>query len=145
MPQEGASPPTTVCFPMQLKQCRSCGVEKPLSEFYVRNPDCKGCTLLKRKEDYRKNRDKYRSKELKKNYGITLEEYNLMFAEQDGCCAICGTHQCSTGKSLAVDHDHISGQIRGLLCANCNTALGKLNDDIETILRAADYLRLAQR
>ena len=127
-----------------MKQCRSCGVEKPLNEFYVRNPDCKQCVSKKRKDDYRKNPDKYKSKHLSFSYGITLDEYNVMFAEQEGCCAICGTHQCSTGKALAVDHDHLTKQVRGLLCANCNTALGKLNDNIDTILRAADYLRAAK-
>ena len=127
-----------------MKQCRSCGVEKPLVDFYVRQADCKVCQLSKRKETYHANRDKYRDKHLRQTYQITLDEYNQMFAEQEGCCAICGTHECSTGKSLAVDHDHKTGKVRGLLCANCNTAIGKLNDDEDTILRAADYLRLTK-
>jgi len=78
-----------------------------------------------------------------KLYGITLDDYNKMFAEQEGKCSICGTHVCSTGRALAVDHDHETGKVRGLLCANCNTALGKFNDDVELLKKAIDYLRRA--
>jgi hypothetical protein len=76
----------------------------------------------------------------KRKYGITLEDYNRMFEEQGGRCAICGTHQCATGRALAVDHDHKTGKVRGLLCQACNTAIGKLNDDPELIHKAADYV-----
>lgn len=127
-----------------MKQCRSCGVEKPFGEYYKRNPDCKPCASIKNRAHYAANKDLYRDKEFRKNYGISLHDYNSMFAEQEGCCAICGTHQCCSGRMLAVDHDHSTGQVRGLLCANCNTAIGKLKDDEETILRAADYIRAAK-
>ena len=123
------------------KQCRSCGLQKPLSQYYVRNPDCKDCTKVKRAADYKNNPDKYREKELKKNYGITLQDWNDMFEAQGGRCAICGTHQCNTGKAFAVDHCHLTGKVRGLLCANCNTGIGKLNDDPELLTKAAEYLR----
>src|ERR1043166_7904386 len=56
---------------------------------------------------------------LKTFYGMTLEQYDAILAEQSGVCAIC-TQKCSTGRRLAVDHDHIAKIIRGLLCANCN-------------------------
>ena len=76
----------------------------------------------------------------KRKYGITLDDYNRMFAEQEGRCAICKTHQCATGRVLAVDHDHVTGKVRGLLCQACNTAIGKLNDDPELIHKAAEYV-----
>jgi hypothetical protein len=124
-----------------MKQCSSCGGEKPLSEFYARSGACKPCVKEKKKAEYKKNPDKFREKELKKNYGITLQDWNNMFEAQEGQCAICKTHQCNTGKSFAVDHDHKTGKVRALLCANCNTGLGKFNDNIETLERAVQYLK----
>ena len=128
-----------------MKQCRSCGVEKPFGEYYPRNPDCKVCACIKRKQDYAANKDKYRDRLFRKNYGIGLDDYNAMFAEQEGCCAICGTHQCTSGRMLAVDHDHETKHVRGLLCANCNTALGKFHDNQDLLYRAADYLRFTAK
>ncbi len=81
---------------------------------------------------------------LKKKYGITLEDYQALFTKQNGCCAICGTTQSAWGK-LAVDHNHDSGEVRGLLCFNCNTSIGKLNDDPALLRRAAEYLEESSR
>lgn len=64
-----------------------------------------------------------------KKYGITLVDYNRMFAAQNGCCGICGRHQTEFKKSLAVDHNHTTGQIRGLLCISCNTGLTVVEDE----------------
>lgn len=72
-----------------------------------------------------------------KKWGLTPEEYDDMLAMQDGGCAACGqpeTHRNQWGViSLAVDHDHDSGHLRGLLCARCNRALGLLGDSTERI------------
>jgi len=68
-----------------------------------------------------------------------------MFAEQEGCCAICGKHQSEQKKRLEVDHCHETGHVRALLCTNCNTALGKFYDDPELLYRAADYLTITKR
>lgn len=94
----------------------------------------------KRRAYHKKNRDKRRVKNLKKRYGIGLHEYNLMFTEQKGKCACCGIHQNELTKKFAVDHDHDTGLIRGLLCNHCNLALGKLGDNIEGLMRALNYL-----
>lgn len=80
-----------------------------------------------------------RNKYLKRNYGITLEEYDEMFDEQNGVCAICGGIS-RDGKRLSVDHDHETGKVRELLCMNCNTALGMLQDNVQIVLAAAQYL-----
>ena len=83
---------------------------------------------------------------LKRNYGITLERYNELHDEQDGKCAICDgaetTIHSKTGQPmlLAVDHDHSTGEIRGLLCQRCNRGLGLLRDSPDLLRRAADYL-----
>lgn len=75
---------------------------------------------------------------MKKQYGITLDEYATLLASQGGACAICRRQE--TGKRLAVDHDHTTGVVRGLLCQKCNTALGLLGDDIHLIDAAWTYL-----
>ena len=74
-------------------------------------------------------------------YGITPEEYNELFEKQDGRCAICNTHQSELKRTLAVDHDHITDKVRGLLCDRCNVMLGMAGDDIRRLLDAVEYLR----
>jgi hypothetical protein len=78
-----------------------------------------------------------------KKYGLTPEQYDEMFAAQDGRCAACGqeeTHRNQFGVvRLAVDHDHDSGRVRGLLCARCNRALGLLGDDASRVAGLLAY------
>jgi len=95
---------------------------------------------VKHKAYREKNRDKKRGGELKRKFGIGLHEYNLILTEQKGKCACCGIHQNELTMNLAVDHDHDTGLIRGLLCGNCNTAIGKLGDNIEGLMKALNYL-----
>jgi len=128
-----------------MKECRKCGVDKDKSEYYKKHLDCKPCVLAQRRKHYAENKDLYREKELKKNYNLSLAEYEDMYEEQEGCCAICGTFVCSSGKLLSVDHDHTTGQVRGLLCLNCNTAIGKFNDNQDLLYRAADYIRATSK
>lgn len=86
----------------------------------------------------------YRAKDLLRDFGITAEEYGKLLADQSGVCAVCARPEIATRngklKHLAVDHDHLTGDIRGLLCADCNTGLGKFGDDPERLRRAARYL-----
>jgi len=81
---------------------------------------------------------------LRESFGISLEQYQKMHDEQDGKCKICcqPETQMRNGKvrALAVDHDHKTGKIRGLLCSDCNTGIGKLKDDPNVLRKAADYL-----
>jgi hypothetical protein len=95
----------------------------------------------------RKNGDRCR----RNSYGISADEYDMRFAEQGGVCAICrqpetqlGGRRGTTRLSLAVDHDHASGRVRGLLCRNCNRGLGYFNDSPDRLRAAAAYLE-AQR
>ncbi len=90
-----------------------------------------------------KHTEKYRlghkNTQLKQKYGIDINYYNLMFTQQNGCCAICKEHQTSVG-TLCVDHCHETDIIRGLLCNTCNSALGKFKDNIEILHNAINYL-----
>ena len=77
----------------------------------------------------------------KKRYGITPEQYTELFNKQEGKCAICGKHQTEFKKALCVDHNHITGKIRGLLCYKCNTGIGNLNDNIILLQNAINYIK----
>ena len=77
---------------------------------------------------------------LKKNYNITIETYEEIYRNQNGVCAICEKLNIS-GKRLAVDHNHSTGKIRGLLCNKCNTGLGNFNDNSEFLFKASEYLK----
>lgn len=96
--------------------------------------------------EYRKTSpDNVKHTALKKMYGIHLDEYDRMYAAQNGVCKICGRPETSVirGKliSLAVDHCHTTGKIRGLLCHHCNKALGGFKDDVTLLERAISYLK----
>lgn len=81
---------------------------------------------------------------LRIKYGLTPEAYDAILQVQNGVCAICGG--LNPGKtadhSLAVDHSHVSGKIRGLLCIKCNAGLGSFDDNIERMKKAIAYLEL---
>jgi len=93
------------------------------------------------KEYNQKYPNRQKNYDLIRYYGINLECYNKMFEEQSGCCAICGRHQSTITQSLGVDHNHKTGQIRELLCRNCNVALGCVNDDIEWLGSLIEYVK----
>ena len=71
---------------------------------------------------------------------MTYEEYETLLLEQNFCCAICGQHQSELTKALAVDHDHETGKVRGLLCSHCNVGLGHLGDKASNLKKAYEYL-----
>jgi len=99
--------------------------------------------------DYRaKNPQKLRNVSLKQNYGITLAKYQELVRNQSGLCAICKRppEPSRTGRkrtlsaNLWVDHDHVTGNIRGLLCSNCNLGIGYFRDAAGVLRDAAAYL-----
>lgn len=81
---------------------------------------------------------------LKKAYGITPDTYTEMFNHQEGYCLICQRHQLEFNYHLCVDHCHTTGKIRGLLCKDCNQALGLLKDDTDRLRKAIMYLEQYQ-
>jgi hypothetical protein len=78
---------------------------------------------------------------IKRNYGMTDDDYNSLLNAQDGRCAICKTHQSEFGRMLHIDHDHITGKVRGLLCFRCNSGLGFFRDNCTALLQAVSYLK----
>lgn len=116
--------------------CGKCGEE---GNFSGHNKICNSCRS-KRNNEIIDPADRRRYW-LKCKYGITPEQWDDMFEEQAGLCAICFTPEevCPKGR-LAVDHCHHTGKVRGLLCLTCNSAIGKLKDDPELVLQAYKYL-----
>lgn len=96
------------------------------------------------KEHRRVNRLDHADKHLQRKYGITIHDYGKMLIAQNGKCAICGSEDAGSrdgkNKAFAVDHDHKTGKLRGLLCEACNQGIGKLKDDPNILRKAADYL-----
>lgn len=154
-----------------MKKCSKCNIEKKLTEFGIqktgkqgRKSYCKECHNAEtrasdlanpekkkaRSKKYREeNKDKLKAyshgprkdASLKRNYGITLDDYSKMLDQQSNSCKICGIHQEELSQSLCVDHCHITGKVRGLLCSPCNRALGSLGDDVHGLQRALNYLK----
>lgn len=130
-----------------MKTCSICGVTKTASEFHRnrRNKDgrnnlCRPCAVAKAMAYYRANPDKKRDARLRHTYGISLDEYEAMWRRQCGLCAVC--ERPESEKRLAVDHDHVTGEVRGLLCQHCNH-LGKFRDAPTLLTTAATYLKSA--
>lgn len=92
---------------------------------------------------YRANRVQTVSRNLQRNYGISLADYDEMLEAQDGGCAICGKSPEANGRRLGVDHNHATGEVRGLLCSACNTGLGLFQDSPACLRRAISYLEFA--
>lgn len=81
-----------------------------------------------------------RKRILRINFQLTEEEYDQKLQKQSGCCAICKKHQDKLKLKLAVDHDHATGQVRSLLCGNCNRGLGFFKDNSDFLQEAINYL-----
>jgi len=92
------------------------------------------------KQYYQKNKEKAENRMLYKNYGITLEEYDIMLKEQNGNCYICEKSHKLFTKRLAVDHCHNTGKVRKLLCIGCNTSLGLLKEDVDRVKKLIKYI-----
>ena len=141
-------PPRNACgqgpadIPDGSKWCSACGAVKPLAEF-PRNRSqrsgygsyCKPCHNEIGRANREKNHGGNRNYHLRRRYGISADDADRMLAEQDGLCAIC-----REAPAEHVDHDHKTGRVRGLLCFNCNGALGQFRDRRDLMLAAISYL-----
>lgn len=134
-----------------MKQCTVCGIPKPLEAFTKDKQrkdglysQCKECKQHNGRKAYKSNPEPFLQHQRKHNYGITLEEYQALYKQQCGVCASCGHPEIRTYKgkvkNLATDHCHTTDRIRGLLCHDCNTALGLLRDDPERIVALLRYV-----
>lgn len=129
------------------KRCASCGETKPVAEFHRVSKDmperrsyCKTCTTAKRRDSYQRRggRDVSYAQVLQRDYGLTLAQYNDMLRHQAHRCAVCRRAETKKGRDgkpyrLAVDHDHVTGAVRGLLCHRCNILVWALEDNHTTL------------
>jgi hypothetical protein len=148
---------------MTTKTCSKCHVEKPIEEFVKTKANrsgyhswCRECfnayyrgkkpeNAAKQRAWRKANPDKqaaYRRKHhLKVNYGMSPEETLELLDRQNGRCAICMKHIEFSGRGGAVvDHDHVTGEVRGVLCSRCNSGVGLFEEDCRAMSRAIDYL-----
>ena len=143
------------------KICIKCGIEKSIAELVKRKDSkngfrsiCKVCTNSNFAARRKLNPDKYNSQTkawrkanpekvvdiaLNTRFGITLDQYEQMLKSQNGLCALCKQSTSNMNRRLAVDHDHKTGKVRGLLCFNCNTSLSKFENE-EYFDRVMSYL-----
>lgn len=130
-----------------MKRCKKCGDLKALVEFSAQRDmkdglraHCKPCNSATYALYCKENPEKVKDAYYRKKYGITLAGYKGLFSRQEGLCAICHGPEQANNKSLAVDHDHATGLVRGLLCHKCNAGLGHFNDDPVLLRNALDYV-----
>lgn len=98
--------------------------------------------VLQRSKDwYYANTDRYRNRTMLRKYGITLKQCEALKEKQEYRCALCGDHESANKQGLVVDHCHVSGEVRKLLCPPCNVGLGMFKDNPELLLKAADYIK----
>lgn len=141
-----------------MKYYCKCGLEKTRQAGRRKRLVCKPCDGIKHKKyreenkerlkiqksEYRaKHPEKWRNRNLVKNYGITLDQYNQILIKQNNVCAICLKPEANRSKrykNLATDHHHVTKKVRGLLCNKCNRAIGLLGDSIDIALNLTEYL-----
>ena len=127
-----------------MKKCAICKIEKPLSEFGLPKSSgyyhayCRPCNTKNTIEYFRKNPIKKWAIGIKYRYGITEQEYHDIWESQGYSCAICGTDDSE--RRFDVDHDKVTGKVRGILCNHCNIGIGNLNHNSYIMRKAADYI-----
>jgi len=149
-----------------MKKCSRCQQTKPFIEFFkgrinkngsqAYGAKCKECIRVYQLELYHKlpieekharkqksinslPKDYSKRYRLNRQYNLSLEKYDEMYKNQNGKCYICD--RGIIGKQVKVDHNHLTGQVRKLLCHNCNTSLGLLNEDVEIFKKCIEYLK----
>jgi hypothetical protein len=132
--------------------CATCGISSDEGEFPAPRPGrprayyCRACESARqnewRKKQREENSEKFRradkNTKLKIKFGITLEQYEEMLERQSGVCWICKRPEPT--RALAVDHDHTTGAVRGLLCTACNNMLGTARENVDALKRAIRYI-----
>lgn len=150
--------------PNMKLQCSKCKLTKETNEFCTRHDrprgyssDCKACKAKHQITKYRANPKKYRlsyekaqKARFKSAYGITQEQFQEMKIKQLNKCMICERHETRIDPraqkviELSVDHNHKTKKVRDLLCKDCNTAFGLLDENLQTILNMAEYAKKHQ-
>ena len=130
---------------MGTKTCPKCGEEKPTDDFYFQRRACKPCVREHQRRFRNAQPDYNHSRNLQRRYGLSVDEYQTLLANQNFACPICEVEISNTieykGKRpVAVDHNHETGDVRGILCSMCNLMLGHARENTSILYRAIVYL-----
>lgn len=158
----GRSPICKECtyghLPLKLKRkyhnskvCLICKEDLPIDRFYITkfphiSSYCKKCTNKRRQEKRNTSgTEKIRSRRKGiERFGISVDCFNKMMNEQNEKCAICGIsfeeYKEKSNRNFSIDHNHTTGEVRGLLCSSCNTGIGFFKENIESLQKAINYL-----
>ncbi len=147
-----------------VKKCTRCERNKAITEFYKKESRCKTCVNEIRREKYNENPEKFitrvkkfrkdnpekiRDTKLKQAYGVGNTYYDAKLKEQGNVCAGCGRNVKTVWRDkeikMALDHDHLTGKPRGVLCIKCNRAYGLLEENIQTMLNLIEYTKKYQK
>lgn len=122
------------------RTCTDCGVYKRYTDFsfhkhakapegYAHMPRCKPCHSAWKNKQH-----------IKRSYGLEWEDYVALMDKQKGKCLLCGSDGSGKDSRLVVDHDHDTGEVRGLLCWNCNVGIGLFKEDTELLEKVIKYI-----
>jgi hypothetical protein len=134
---------------MASKVCQLCGLNKPLEDYHKnkqikdgKHTICKNCNLQKSKRWRIENPEKAKTLNYRKKYNLTYEQVGELKSSCGYKCEICGIEEAKSPRgNLFVDHCHETGEVRGILCLNCNNLLGSAKDNLEVLLNAIKYLK----
>lgn len=128
-------------------KCSKCKETKEPEEFYNNSvskngkaSQCISCATEVTKDWGQRNAERLRRNNYRIKYGITVEQYDSLLKEQNFCCAICDRHESEFKRRLAVDHNHVTREIRGLLCNYCNHRVVGRHRDGAKLRKIADYI-----
>jgi hypothetical protein len=130
---------------VETKTCVECGEEKPSDDFYFHRRACKPCVREHQRRFCATRPDYHLARNLKQRYGISLDEYHSHITNQNFACAICEV-ELSTAlaykakRAVVVDHNHETGEVRGVLCSKCNLVLGHARENTTILYKAIVYL-----
>ena len=130
---------------METKTCPKCGEEKPTGDFYHQRRSCKVCVREHQRRFRDSQPDYNHSRNLQRRYGLSVDEYQTLLANHNFACGICKVEiSYALGykgkRSVVVDHNHETGDVRGILCSKCNLVLGHARESTEILYRAIVYL-----
>lgn len=135
------------------RQCAECKQFLSVVDFYkcTRRKDglrgkCKTCWNAQSTDHYNVNKDDWRSTYYKRKYNISLIDYEDMLVKQNGVCAVCGGVETNSRLNhFCVDHNHDTGEVRALLCSQCNLLLGKFENNLDLFDKFIEYLSIYSR
>lgn len=130
---------------METRTCPTCGIEQPIANFYTQKRQCRVCIRDHQRRFRAERPDYHHGRNLKQRYGISVDEYETIIANQNNACAICEVEipdklEYKGKRRSVVDHNHETGEVRGILCLKCNLVLGHARENTHTLYRAIVYL-----